>query len=81
MDRLSQLRFMPFKSNQNTTLSGSNFEVDSSFDTSKIHCDYFLPEESKKRIENENIHRKFSLFYLNIGSISNKFDSFAFTLE
>ena len=52
MDRLSQLRFIPFKSNQNTALSDNNFEFDSLFDINKIQCDYFSPEEFKKRIEN-----------------------------
>ena len=43
--------------------------------SSKIMCDYFLPEDFKKRIENENIDEKFLLLHINIRSISNKFDS------
>ena len=61
MDRLNQLRFIPFESNQDTALSDNNFQLDSSFNTSKIQCDYFLPEELKKRVENESIHEQFSL--------------------
>ena len=71
MDRLSQLRFSLFDTNLNTALSDNNFELDSSFNTNKIQCDYYLPEDFK----NENIHEKFSLLHLNIRSISNKFDS------
>ena len=75
MDRLSQSRFIPFEPNQNTALSDNNVELDSSFNTNKILCDYFLLEDFKKRIENENINEKFSLLHINIRSISNKFDS------
>ena len=76
MDRLSQLRFNPFETNQNFALSDNNVELDLSFNTNIIQCDYYLPEELKKRIENENIEEKFSLLHLNIRSILNKFDSF-----
>ena len=69
MDRLNQLRFNPFESNKNTALSDNNFELDSSFNTNKIQCDYFLLDEFKKRVENVNIHGKCSLFHLNIRSI------------
>ncbi len=41
MDRLSQLRFSPFETNLNTALSDNNFELDSSFNTNKIQCDYY----------------------------------------
>ena len=76
MDRLSQPRFIPFQANQNTALSDNNVEPDSSFNTNKILCDYFLPEDlKKKRIENENIDENFLLLHINIRSISNKFDS------
>ena len=34
--------------NQNTALSDNNVELDSSFNTNKILCDYFLPELKKK---------------------------------
>ena len=76
MDRLSQLRFNPFETNQNFALSDNNVELDLSFNTNIIQCDYYLPEEFKKRIENENIEETFSLLHLNIRSILNKFDSF-----
>ena len=75
IDRLSQSRFIHFEPNQNTALSDNNVELDSSFNTNKIQCDYFLPEDFKKRIENEGIDEKFALLHLNIRSISNKFDS------
>ena len=75
MDRLSQLRFIPFETNQNIAFSGNNADLDSSFNTNKIQCEYYLPEDFKKRIECENIQAKFSIMHLNIRSISNKFDS------
>jgi hypothetical protein len=75
MDRLSQLRFNPFETNQNIALSGNNFNLDLSFNANKIPCDYYLPEDFKKNIENLNAKEKFSLIHLNIKSISNKFDS------
>ena len=74
MDILSQLRFNPFEGNQNIALSGSNFNLDLSFDTNKIPCEYYLPEDFKKNMENVNTKEKFSLIQLNIRSISNKFD-------
>ena len=75
MDRLSQLRFIPFETNQNIAFSGNNADLDSSFNTNKIQCEYYLPEDFKKRIECENIQAKFSIMHLNIRRISNKFDS------
>ena len=75
MDRLSQLIFNPFETDQNTALSDNNFELDLSFNTNKLQCHYYLPEDFKKIMENENVHEKFSLLHLNIRSISNKFDS------
>ena len=75
MDRLNQLTFNPFETDQNPALSDNNFELDLSFNTNKLQCHYYLPEDFKKIIENENMHEKFSLLHLNIRSISNKFDS------
>ena len=43
LDRLSQLRFNPFQTNQNIALSGNNIELDTWFNTNSICCDYFLP--------------------------------------
>ena len=40
MDRLSQSRFIHFEPNQNRALSDNNVELDSSFNTNKILCDY-----------------------------------------
>ena len=68
MDRLSQLRFNPFKTSENIALSDSNFNIDLTFNTSKILCDYYFAEDFKKNL---NIKEKFSLIHLNIRSISN----------
>ena len=38
MDRLSQLTFNPFKTDQNAALSDNNFELDFSFNTNKLQC-------------------------------------------
>ncbi len=76
MDRLSQLRFNPFQPNENIALSGNNIELDTTFNTNKIFCDYFLPQDFKRQIENSNIQTNFSLLHLNIRSIANKFDLF-----
>ena len=63
MDRLNQLTFNPFETDQNPALSDNNFELDLSFNTNKLQCHYYLPEDFKKIIENENMHEKFSLLY------------------
>ena len=76
MDRLSQLRFNPFQPDQNIALSGNNSEIDTSFNTNKINCDYFLPKDFQTQIGDKNVETRFSLLHLNIRSISNKFDSF-----
>ena len=55
MDRLRQPRFSLFEANQNTALSDNNFELDSSFNTNKIQCDYFLSADFNSRMINENI--------------------------
>ena len=72
MDRLNQLTFNPFETDQNTALSDNNFELDLLFNTNKLQCHYYLPEDFKKIIENENMHEKFSLLHLNIRSISKQ---------
>ena len=72
MDRLNQLTFNPFETDQNTALSDNNFECDLLFNTNKLQCHYYLPEDFKKIIENENMHEKFSLLHLNIRSISKQ---------
>jgi hypothetical protein len=76
LDRLSQLRFNPFQTNQNIALSGNNIELDTWFNTNSICCDYFLPKDFRTQIETKNIVKKFSLLHLHIRSVSNKFDSF-----
>ena len=42
MDRLSQLKFNPFQFNQNIALSGNNTNLDKSFNTNGINCEYYL---------------------------------------
>jgi hypothetical protein len=76
LDRLSQLRFNPFQTNQNIALSGNYIELDTWFNTNTICCDYFLPKDFRTQNETKNIAKKFSLLHLNIRSISNKFDYF-----
>ena len=71
LDRLSQLRFNPFQTNQNIALSGNNIELDTWFNTNSICCDYFLPKDFRTQNETKNIAKKFSLLHLNIRSISN----------
>ena len=76
MDRLSQMKFNPFQINQNIALSANNLNLDTSFNTNSIKCDYYLPSEFKNQTKNIDGQEKFSLLHLNIRSISNKFDSF-----
>ena len=76
MDRLSQLKCNPFHFNKNIALSGNNINLDTSFNTNTINCDYYLPNEFKNEAKNVIGEEKFSLIHLNIRSIANKFDSF-----
>ena len=78
LDRLSQLRFNPFQTNQNIALSGNNIELDTWFNTNSICCEYFLPKDFRTQNETKNIAKKFSLLHLNIRSStldSRAFDS------
>ncbi len=75
IDKLSQLKFNPFRSNKNITLSDNNKELDTFFNTNTIVCDYFLPNDFKTHLEKFDSKTKFSMLHLNIKSISNKFDS------
>ena len=72
MDRLMHLKFNPFDTSNNIALSENNANLDKS---SKINCEYYLPNDFKKRINNENLNN-FSMMHLNIRSVTNKFDSF-----
>ncbi len=66
------LKFNPFDTSNNIALSENNANLDKS---SKINCEYYLPNDFKKQINNENLNN-FSMMHLNIRSITNKFDSF-----
>ena len=72
MDRLRHLKFNPFDTSNNIALSENNANLDKS---SKIDCEYYLPNDFKKQIDNENLNN-FSMIHLNIRSMINKFDSF-----
>ena len=76
MNRISQLRFNLFETNQNIALSGNSFNLYLSLNTNKILCDYYLPDDFKKNIQNLNIEEKFSLIHLNIRSIYKKETNF-----
>ena len=47
MDRLSQLTFNPFETDQNTALSNNNFDLDLSFNTNKLKCHYYQRTSKK----------------------------------
>jgi hypothetical protein len=72
MDRLMHLKFNPFDMSNNIALFENNANLDKS---SKINCEYYLPNYFKRQINNENLNN-FSMMHLNIRSIINKFDSF-----
>jgi ASC-1-like (ASCH) protein len=65
-------KFNPFDTSNHIALSENNANLDKS---SKINCEYYLPNDFKKQINNENLNN-FSMMHLNIRSIINKFDSF-----
>ena len=54
MGRLSQLKFNPFCLNQNITFSGNNEDLDASFTTNNIKCNYYLPDEFRQQTKNLN---------------------------
>ena len=62
MDRLSQVRFNPFQTNQNIALSDNNIELDTWLNTNSICCDYFLPKDFRKQIETKNIEKNFRCY-------------------
>ena len=74
MDSLSQLKFNLFQINSVLALSENNEELDALFDINKVDCDYFLLLELKRKLSNIEQKTQFSMFHLNIRSITNKFD-------
>ena len=75
-NRLSQLKFDPFQLNAQLLRSENSLNLDASFNTDDIKCDYLLPNELQNKFKSANMLAQFSLLHLNIRSISNKFDSF-----
>ena len=81
MDKLSQLKFDPFKTNDNMALSGNNTNLDNSLQFNNMNSNYYLPSEFSKKTTEINIKSNFSLVHLNIRSITNKFDNFKELLD
>jgi hypothetical protein len=75
MDRLNQLKFNPFKFNNDIALCDSNANLDHVLDTNRLKCNYYIPE-SLNKTQTLNQQNQFSVMCLNIRSISNKFDMF-----
>ena len=73
MDKLRNLKFNPFDASNNIALSENNANIDNH---SKINCEYYLPNDFKQQINQENLSNSFSIIHLNIRSIVNKFESF-----
>ena len=73
MDKLRNLKFNPFDASNNIALSENNANIDN---CSKINCEYYLPNDFKQLINQENLSNNFSIIHLNIRSIVNKFESF-----
>jgi hypothetical protein len=73
MDKLRNLKFNPFDASSNIALSENNANIDNS---SKINCEYYLPNDFKQQINQENLSNNFSIIHLNVRSIVNKFESF-----
>ena len=70
---LGNLKFNPFDASSNIALSENNANIDN---RSKINCEYYLPNDFKQQINQENLSNSFSIIHLNIRSIVNKFESF-----
>jgi hypothetical protein len=73
MDKLRNLKFNPFDASNNIALSENNANIDNH---SNINCEYYLPNDFKQQINQENLSNNFSIIHLNIRSIVNKFESF-----
>jgi hypothetical protein len=69
---LGNLKFNPFDASSNIALSENNANIDN---RSKINCEYYLPNDFKQQINQENLSNNFSIIHLNIRSIVNKFES------
>jgi hypothetical protein len=72
MDRLMHLKLNTFDICNNIVLSENKANLNKS---SKINCEYYLPNDFKKQINKENLNN-FLMMHLNIRSITNKFVSF-----
>lgn len=81
MDRLSQMKFDPFKTNDDIALSRNNTNLDNSLHINNMNSNYYLPSEFRKKTTEINIKSNFSLVHLNIRSITNKFDHFKELLD
>ena len=76
MDRLNQLKINPFTLNKKVALSENNVNLDMLNNLDTVNCNYYTPAKFQEQSINENSENFFSIFHLNIRSISNKFDMF-----
>jgi hypothetical protein len=53
-NRLSQIKFDPFHLNERIARSENNINLDTSFNTNDMNCDYFLPNEVGNKIKSPN---------------------------
>ena len=74
MDRLSQMKFNPFESNDNIALNRNNINLDKSLEFTNLNSNYFLPYDISNKSQKFDTKSCFSLLHLNIRSIANKFD-------
>ncbi len=78
MDRLRHLKFNPFEADKNIALTEHNGNLNNS---SKIHCEYYLPNDFNQLMKGKKINNKFSMMHLNTRSLNNKFDTFRQLLD
>ena len=76
MDRPNQLKINPFTLNKKVALSENNVNLDMLNNLDTVNCNYYTPAKFQEQSINENSENFFSIFHLNIRSISNKFDMF-----
>ena len=75
MDRLNQLKINPFALNKKVALNENNENLDMLNDLNSVDYNYYYtPVKFKQQAMNENTEDFF--LFLNIRSISNKFDGF-----
>ena len=74
MDRLNQLKINPFALNKKVALNENNENLDMLNDLNSVDYNYYTPVKFKQQAMNENTEDFF--LFLNIRSISNKFDGF-----